>query len=319
MDTIITTIIVVFLICLSGIFSGLNLGLMTLNPFELKRQIRLGNKYAKKIYPLRKKGNLLLCTILLGNVAVNSILAIFLAGITTGLVAGITSTALIVVFGEIIPQATFSKHALKLGSKTAWIIWLFLYILFPITKPLSMILDKILGKEIPRAYTKKEISLLAEDQEKIKHSDIDIDDLEIIKKGLIFSDKTVKQVMTYKAKVQFIERTTYLTKEILNQIRTTGHSRIPVYDLTKDKMIGILYTKDLIGLNPHPPKIVTKIMRKQIVRIKDTEKLDDVLKKFQKDRIHIFIVLNKNNKYVGIITLEDILEEVFGEIWDEYD
>ena len=312
-------IIVILLITLSGIFSGLNLGLMALNPFELKRQIRLGNIYAKKIYPLRKKGNLLLCTILLGNVAVNSVLAIFLAGLTTGVIAGIISTGLIVIFGEIIPQATFSKHALKLGAKTSWIIWIFLYILYPITKPLSLALDKFLGKETPRAYTKKELSIIAEEQEKITRSDIDHDDVDIIRKGLIFSDKTVSEVMTRKTQVQYIEKNEYLTKEKIESIKITGHSRIPVYDLTKNKIIGIIYTKDLIGINLEKKIPVTKIMRKKVERVKDTEKLDYALKKFKKNRIHLFIVNNKNNKYVGIITLEDILEEVFGEIWDEYD
>ena len=82
---------------LSGLFSGLTLGLMSLNPFVLKRKIKLGNSYAKKIYPLRKQGNLLLCTLLLGNVAVNSVLAVFLGSITVGVIAVIVSTGLIVI------------------------------------------------------------------------------------------------------------------------------------------------------------------------------------------------------------------------------
>lgn len=319
MNTILTIFIVIILVFLSGIFSGLNLGLMGLNTFQLKRQVKLGNKYAKKIYPLRKKGNLLLCTILLGNVAVNTTLAIFLADLTTGVIAGIISTALIVIFGEIVPQATFSKHAMALGSKTTWIIWTFLYILYPLTKPIALVLDKVLGKETPRAVTKRELSLLAEDQKKLEGSDIDHEDYDLIRKGLIFSETEVREVMTHKTKVQYIEKNTIIDKEIRQQIHSKGHSRLPVYDLTKDKIVGILYTKDLIIVEQDTYIPVTSIMKEKVLRVKDTDKLDIVLEKFKRDRIHLFVVVNKNNKYVGIITLEDVLEEITGEIWDEYD
>ena len=98
-------IILIILLFLSAMFSGLTLGLMSLDVFTLKRRVKLNDKHAIKVYPLRKKGNLLLCTLLLGNVAVNSTLAIFLGSITAGVVAGIISTSLIVIFGEILPMA----------------------------------------------------------------------------------------------------------------------------------------------------------------------------------------------------------------------
>ena len=121
-------LIVILLLLLSATFSGLTLGLMSLNPFDLRRKARLGNKHAQKIYPLRSRGNMLLSTLLIGNVAVNAALAVFLGSLTTGITASLLATGLIVVFGEIIPQATFSRYALRVGAKTIWIVYVFLYI-----------------------------------------------------------------------------------------------------------------------------------------------------------------------------------------------
>jgi len=147
-------VIVIFLVSLSGLFSGLTICLFSIDKNELKRKISLGNKEAKKIYSVRKNGNLLLSTLLLGNVAVNSALAIFLGDIASGIIAGLVATGLIVVFGEILPQAIFIRYAMSIGAKTSWLVKIFIFILYPFCWPISLILDKMLGKEIPTVYSK---------------------------------------------------------------------------------------------------------------------------------------------------------------------
>ena len=146
-------IIVVALIALSGTFSGLTLGLMSLDKGDLERKIALGSKQAKKVYSVRKRGNLLLCTLLLGNVGVNASIAIILNSIASGVMAGFIATGAIVIFGEIIPQAAFSRYALAVGAKTAWLVKIFIFILYPICWPLAWMLDKILGEEITTVYS----------------------------------------------------------------------------------------------------------------------------------------------------------------------
>ena len=106
--------IVLVLVSFSALFSGLTLGFFSLNRDDLQRKSELGDKKAKKIYSIRKRGNLLLTTLLVGNVAVNATLSIYLGSIASGFIAGIIATGLIVVFGEIVPQATFSRFALML-------------------------------------------------------------------------------------------------------------------------------------------------------------------------------------------------------------
>lgn len=310
-------IIVIVLIALSALFSGLTLGLMSLNKFVLKRKVRMGNKNAKKIYPLRRKGNLLLCTLLLGNVAVNSVLSIFLGSLTAGVIAAFMATGLIVIFGEILPQAFFARHALRYGAKFTSIVWVFLIILYPITKPISMVLDHMLGGEIPTAYSKRELRMFLAEQTRLKQSEIDNDDYEILRNSLYFSDLTVRSIMTPLKNCFFLERQRVLDNEAFDQIHASGHSRIPIYDGHKQKVVGILFTKDLVTKDVGVR--VDKIMRKQVRSVKGSHHLDDVLRMFQNWRIHMCIVRDSNNKVVGIVTLEDVLEEIIGEVVDEHD
>src|SRR5258708_1160732 len=126
-------VIIVGLLALSALFSGLTLGLMSLGPHELKRKMSLGDKRAKQIYSVRKRGNLLLVTLLVGNVATISSLSIFLDSISSGLIAAILTTGLITIFGEIIPQAIFSRYALALGSRAVWIVRIIIIVFYPVT------------------------------------------------------------------------------------------------------------------------------------------------------------------------------------------
>lgn len=139
-------VFILVLICLSGLFSGLNLGLMALDPTELKIVTNCGSrseqKYARKIEPIRMRGNYLLCTLLLGNVLVNTSFTILLDGIIgNGMIAVVGSTLGIVIFGEIVPQSICSRHGLAVGAKTLWITKLFMVLTFPLSYPISRILD----------------------------------------------------------------------------------------------------------------------------------------------------------------------------------
>ena len=141
------------LIVMSGFFSGLNLGLMSLAPDELKVVMEgsadeQAKRDAAKIYPLRKRGNLLLCTLLLGNTLVNALIAVLLADATSGLIGSLLTTALILIFGEIIPQSICSRYGLRTGAVALPFVYLFVGLCFVICYPLSKILDWALGREI---------------------------------------------------------------------------------------------------------------------------------------------------------------------------
>ena len=312
-------IIVIILIFFSALFSGLTLGFFSLNKDDLKRKVDLGSKKAKLIYSVRENGNLLLTTLLVGNVAVNAALSIFLGSITTGLVAGLIATALIVIFGEIIPQAVFSRYAMDIGARFVPVVRLIRILFFPVCWPIAKGLDKLLGDEMPTVYSKHELIKLIEDHEELDESDIDADEKRIISGALSYAEKTVQDVMTPRTEIMALDKDQKITRYIIDKIKKRGHSRIPVFDETVDEIVGVLYAKDLVGDIWHN-KTVGGMARKNVIFVDHSKLLDDLLNHFKRTRNHLFVVLDEFGGVAGIVTIEDVLEEILGvEIIDEYD
>ncbi|MFH1522628.1 MAG: hemolysin family protein [Patescibacteria group bacterium] len=304
---------------LSAIFSGLTLGFFSLNKDDLERKAKMGDRQAKKVYKLRKNGNLLLCTLLIGNVAVNSTLSIFLGTIAPGIIAGLMATSLIVTFGEIIPQAVFSRYALHLGAKIFWLVRFFVIILYPICWPLALGLDKVLGDEISTVYSKHELMKIIEEHEGFIESEVDAEEERIVKGALSYSDKQVKDIMTLRTEIFALSNDQILDKKTVFKIFESGHSRIPIYKKKLDDVVGILYVKDLVA-NNYKRKLTKTIARKDVIFVDYNKALDDLLEAFKKTRHHLFVVLGEYGSVSGIVTIEDVLEEIIGdEIIDEFD
>jgi len=315
MDYFISIVLVGF----SALFSGLTLGFFSLNKDDLERKAELGDKKAEAVYRLRKNGNLLLCTLLIGNVAVNATLSIYLGSIASGLIAGIIATVLIVVFGEIIPQSVFSRYALDLGAKLTWLVKIFIFLLYPFTFPLALILDKILGEEMPTIYSKKELAKLIEDHEDNKKSEIDEDEERIIKGALSYSNKTVQDIMTPRTEIFTLDYDKEINGKTIKQIKESGRSRIPIIKKNIDNVVGVLYVKDLID-GKWDKKTAQSLARKDVIFVDYDKPLDDLLNAFKKTRHHLFVVLDEYGGVSGIVTIEDVLEEIIGaEIVDEFD
>ena len=309
------------LIILSALFSGLTLGLFTLDKHSLKRLAALGDLNAARIYPLRENGNQLLTTLLLGNVTVNTVLAIYLGTILNGMTAGFVATALIFVFGEIIPQAAFSRHALAFGSFTAPFVRIALFIFYPIAFPISLLLDKILGDELPKTYTKAEFMHIISEHEDSEHSSIDADEERIVHGALQFSHMKVIEVMTPMEKVVMYDSKQKLTQAFFDTVAEEGYSRYVVYENTKENIVGILFAKDLLAENEDIAiKDTKEAFETSFLKAQDQDLLDAVLTKMLKAKKHIAVVYTKQRTAVGVITLEDIIEEIIQqEIEDEDD
>ncbi len=314
-------LIVFFLVFLSACFSGLTLGFFSLNLTSLERKMKLGDWRAKKVYPIRKNGNLLLCTLLLGNVAVNSTMAIFLGNIATGLVAGLVSTGLIVVFGEIIPQAIFSRFALTMGANSVWLVRIFIFILYPIAYPLSWTLNRVLGEELATIWSKKEIEEIIRHHEDSEESEIDEDEERILLGALSFSDQTAEMVATPKPVVFMLAKETKIDKTLIHSIKEKGFSRIPVFtNGHTDAIEGILFLKDLLGLDLNADHIVADFIRPDFLSVKASMTLDDLLNHFISNKKHMACVFDEFGILLGVTTMEDILEEILKtEIIDETD
>lgn len=223
------------LLCFSALFSGLNLGLMSLDLTELNILKKIGNKnekkYASKIYPLRKRGNLLLCTILIGNVLVNSTSTLILGSYLEGIFAAMGSTLLIVLFGEIIPQAACSRHGLAVGAYTRYITYFMVCATFVVSYPLSKILDFFLGKEIAATYTRDIVRELMRQAKEDKG--IEEKQYKLISGALDFKHKVVKDIMVPLNDVFSLDINSVLDFETFKNILHEGYSRIPVFEQSK--------------------------------------------------------------------------------------
>ena len=281
-------IVIVILLCFSGLFSGLNLGLMSLDKTELRIVENCGSpsekRYAKTIAPLRKRGNYLLCTILLGNVLVNNTLTVLMDDLTgSGATAVIVATIGIVVFGEIIPQAVCSRHGLAIGAKTIIITKFFMVFTFLISFPISKVLDAVLGEEMGSTYNRDRLRELL----KVTGDNIDLgkDEVNIITGALELSKKTVLDVMTPLEDVYMIEYNMLLDFETINTIIKPGYTRIPVYEKERTNIVALLNIKDLAFVDPSdclPVKSVCTFYNHTISYMFDDTKLDVMLEEFKK-------------------------------------
>lgn len=305
------------LLSLSALFSGLTIGLMSLDLATLRRKASQGNIDALKVLKIREKGMLLLVTLLLGNAAANSFFAIVLGDTFTGLVAGIASTSLIFLFGEVLPQAVLSRHALTFGAYSAPLIRVLMIVCYPICAPVASILVWLLGEEVSHVYTKKDILSIVEDGH-TSAEEIDSDEKRIMKGSLSYSHKKAQDVMTPNTVVTTVELDDIIDETFLKNLKEIDYSRIPVQTDDPNQIVGILYYKDLVGVKL--PVRVKDVMDKVVQFVNASDSLDVVLNQFIKSKIHLFVVIDDFGGFEGVITLEDIIEEIIGaEIMDEGD
>ncbi|XP_068166642.1 metal transporter CNNM4 isoform X2 [Antennarius striatus] len=327
-------IIISFLLVLSGMFSGLNLGLMALDPMELRIVQSCGTekekKYARKIEPIRRKGNYLLCSLLLGNVLVNTTLTILLDDLTkSGFGAVVASTVGIVIFGEIVPQALCSRHGLAVGANTILVTKLFMLLTFPLSWPISKILDCVLGQEIGTVYNREKLVEMLKVTE--PYNDLVKEELNMIQGALELRTKTVEDVMTPIGNCFMIHSDAVLDFNTMSEIMESGYTRIPVYEDERSNIVDILFVKDLAFVDPDDCttlKTITKFYNHPVHFVFHDTKLDSMLEEFKKGKSHLAIVQKVNNEgegdpfyeVLGLVTLEDVIEEIIkSEILDESD
>ncbi|GAA6107446.1 metal transporter CNNM2a [Tachysurus ichikawai] len=327
-------IFIAMLLCLSGMFSGLNLGLMALDPMELRIVQNCGTekekKYANKIEPVRSQGNYLLCSLLLGNVLVNTTLTILLDDIAgSGLIAVVVSTIGIVIFGEIVPQAICSRHGLAVGANTLILTKFFMILTFPASYPVSKLLDHVLGQEIGTVYNREKLLEMLRVTD--PYNDLVKEELNIIQGALELRTKTVEDVMTPLRDCFMIAADAVLDFNTMSEIMESGYTRIPVFEGERCNIVDLLFVKDLAFVDPDdctPLKTITKFYSHPLHFVFNDTKLDAMLEEFKKGKSHLAIVQRVNNEgegdpfyeVLGIVTLEDVIEEIIkSEILDETD
>jgi metal transporter CNNM len=311
---------VVVLVLVSAICSGLNIALMSLDLADLKRKAKLGNKQAKRVLPLRRRTHLTLASILFTNVAAVSATSLVLEQEFNGWLAGFFSTVLIVIFGEIMPQALFSKDALAWTSRFSWLLKAMIFVTYIASRPLQLLLDKLFPRETPQLQTRHELGLLISEHLGTKESELDNDEVEIIRGALQLSEKRVRDIMTDIRHTYWLTPDTVLDDAKIDELKDRGFSRIPIFNPQLTKCYGILLMKDLVDIdfeeqhyqvddmNLHPVQLVGSMTA-----------LDTMLRKFISAGTHL-IPIEKDDEIIGILTIEDLIEEIVGqEIEDETD
>lgn len=319
MSTFFLLLAIGFLLVCSALFSGLTIGILSLNHYELKRKAQLGNKAAKIVYPIRSLGHQLMVTLLIGNVIVNAGITALLDLRINGILAVLLTTVIVVLFGEILPMAYLRRFGLEVTARLAPVLKYLIAFLSPVAKPLGRALDNWLGEDGPTVYSKEELYKIFEEHKISPDSDIEEDEVQIVRHALSFGDKQVREVMTPRRVVTSVSADDEVGPILIDELHKSGHSRFPVYEDKKaEKFIGTLYLYDLVGLKAKGS--VKDIMRRDVVYIHEEQKLDFALNVFLNTNHHLLIVVNTFEEFVGVLGIEDVIEQVIGkQIQDEFD
>ncbi|ORX34416.1 hypothetical protein BD324DRAFT_635793 [Kockovaella imperatae] len=321
-------LVIVVLVLLGGVFSGLTLGLMGLDTVNLQVLQQAGTDdeklQAPKVLRLLRTGrHTILVVLLLGNTLVNTSLPIFIDSLVGGgLIAVLGSTALELIFGGILPQSICNRYGLAIGATFAPAVRILVILMYPIAKPIGMLLDRFLGAaEESITYRKAElktfVSLGVEDK-------LGEDEVSLLGSVLEFSGKTVEEIMTPFEDVFALSAEKIMDDEIISEILRKGYSRIPIYEPSSPgAFIGCLTLRALVGYDSSDLKPASALVTQPLPQCPPDLPLLEAMAYFQAGRSHILLVSEtpgKDTGAVGVVTLEDVVEELIGrEIIDETD
>ncbi|CCD14178.1 unnamed protein product, partial [Trypanosoma congolense IL3000] len=242
------------LLFFAAIFAGLTLAIMGLDTLSLEIIADSGSEpdksCAAKILPVRRLGNQLLCTLILGNVMTNTLIAQITDSHLSGWGATVVATALTTIGGEVLPQALMSAHALQVGAKSIYLVKFFVIIFYPVCKPLSILLHYFIGTDPGQIYERNELKKLMFLHAARAESGLGEREVDLMVGAMELHEKTVVDVMTPIWEALMLEASQPLNEETIQLICERGHSRIPVYQGSKNNIIGALFTKDLLMVNP---------------------------------------------------------------------
>lgn len=324
---VVAVVLAALLLLVSGLASGSEIAIFSLSPTDVSELDPEKRKTDEVIQCLREDSERTLATILIANNFVNvtiimlfnyvfSHLVVFKQAWVEFLCITVLLTFILLLFGEIIPKVFARQNSLSFCRRVANSIMFFRKLFWPLENVLlrsGFLAEKVLQPDSHvLSVDDLEQALELTDKEEIK------DDQRILRGIIRFSDETVKEVMTSRQDVVDLNIKSSF-RDVLQCIVENNYSRIPIYQNNSDNIRGVLYIKDLL---PHLGKPAT-FRWQSLIRspyfVPETKKIDDLLREFQENKVHIAIVVDEFGGTSGIVTLEDILEEIVGEINDEYD
>ena len=316
------------LIGLSGFFSGLEVALVGVRKSKVVQLFNEGKKGAKALHKLKMNPSWMMSSVNLGNNLVNvgasalaTSVAIRLFGNDgLGIAVGVM-TFLILVFGEITPKTYCNANSTKIALRYAPVLLAFSYAFYPVVKFFEVItrgVVKITGSShTPPPITEEEIKGVID--QGLAEKALEKEEMELVHGALNFDDTVIRSVMTPRTKM-FTLNAKMLLFEALPQINKSGHSRIPIFGETRDDIVGFIHARDVLKELEKDNKVVTleQIARKPVFASQE-KMVSSLLKEMKGRKTHMAIVVDEHGGVEGLVTLEDLLEEIVGEIEDETD
>jgi CBS domain containing-hemolysin-like protein len=317
--------IMLFCVMMSAYFSATETAFSSLNRTKIRTLVEKGNKKAKLVNKLLDNYDSLISTILIGNNIVNiagaslgTVLFVDLMGNIGATVSTAVVTVVVLIFGEITPKSIAKDNPEKFSMFSAPLIRTLIFFFTPLNLIFSgwkKLVSKIFKVESDNKMSQEELLMLVEEVE--EEGTIDEEESSLLKNAIEFSELKAEDILTHRVDIEAVS--TEDTKEDIAKVFTdTKFSRLPVYEETIDHIVGIIHQKDFYygpGLTDKP---ISEIMTSPIFVLK-SEPLSELLRLLQENKSHVAVVLDEYGGTLGIVTLEDILEELVGEIWDEHD
>ena len=325
-------VIIVFCVIMSAYFSATETAFSTFNRIRMKNMAEKGNKTAELTLKLADNYDTLISTILIGNNIVNILASSLATLVFVGWIVGggfgdeslattlstIAMTVLVLTFGEIAPKTLARQFPEKFAMFSAPIINVIYYLLYPISfifRGLQKLLAIIFKADEDKGMTEEELISIIEEVE--DEGGLDEDESTLIKSAIEFNDVEVGDIFT--PRIDIVAVSSDITKEGMAEVfAESGFSRIPVYEGDLDNIIGIVYYKDFFTEAYNTEMPISEIM-KPVMYVTKSQKISDLMKELQEKQLHLAVVSDEYGSTAGIVTLEDMIEEIVGEIWDEHD
>jgi len=316
------------LIALSGFFSGLEVALVGVRKSKVIQLLNDGKKGSKALHKLKTNPSWMMSSVNLGNNLVNvgasalaTSVAIRLFGDDgLGIAIGVM-TFLILVFGEITPKTYCNANSTRIALRYAPVLLVFSYVFYPVVKFFEIITKgvvKITGSSyLPPPITEEEIKGVIDLG--LEEKAIEKDEMELVHGALKFDDTVIRSVMTPRTKMFTLNAKTILF-DALPEINQNGYSRIPIYGTSKDDIVGFIHVRDVLKELENDNKMISleKIARKPVFASQE-KMVSALLKEMKGRKTHMAIVVDEHGGVEGLVTLEDLIEEIVGEIEDESD
>lgn len=325
MSTSAYIISIIFLVVFSGYFSATETAFSSLNKTRLKTMVEKGDRRAKSTLDLADNYDKLISTILIGNNIVNiasaslaTVLFVKIYGDIGATISTAVITVIVLIFGEVTPKSIAKDCPEKFAMFSTPLIRALNIILTPVNFLFTQwkkLISKIFNIEDAPKMSQEELIMLVEEVE--QDGSIDTDESELIKNAIEFTDRQAEDILTHRVDIEAlpIDAT---QEEIAEMFAKTQFSRLLLYDENIDNIVGVIHLKDFYNkrkvLNGDIKSIITSP-----VYIQKSEKISDILKILQTNKAHMAVVIDEYGGTLGIVTMEDILEELVGEIWDEHD